>query len=602
MKFKSTLILLLATLLAGGGLYYLIKVKKVPTSDEVTQREHRVLTLKAGDITGLEIQGVDRNFAFERKDGKWFLKRPLQVAANASEIEGVLSTLEFMEARRILTSADLREAKRSLSDYGLEKPRLVAHLATRNGEIVLHIGNEARQGDALYIQVAGNPAVFLVSKDLATRLDKKLDDYRERTLFDFTEAQVSRLEIRNGSKLVEFNKTNSVWRITQPLTSQAESSKVSDLLQQTTALRAIDFLSDDPTAAKEYGLEDATQEISMRLERNDAPYGLVIGNKLKTDDKKVAARVKGQNSIISIPSSFVAEMTSPLSDFRDHALAQFNPSEVNSVEVRTRQVSFTVQRSDDGWKIVEPEKIDADGEMVEQFLTKLNSVRIKEFVADVATDADKLGLKPAISGIVLKGKSLSSVASTNEVTFLDLSLGKDDPARKLTFAQIAGESSIYGLDSAEVAELPHNTMDLRSRVLFQIKKEALISIQEKHVKNTVTLEKDASGAWKVTEQPQAVPDPTATEMVVNQMERFAVQKIIGTALNPMVKQYGLENPFLTLLVTHQVDDNPVTEEILVGHENAQKKYFVLWKNQLLICEISPEQHQSLMRDLVKTKP
>ncbi len=601
MKFKSTLILLLIAMISGGGLYFLIKIKKVPTTEQRVEQERHVVQLKAGEVSAIEIQGLDRNFQFEKRDGKWFFVKPLQVRANGAELEGLLSTIEFLQSRRMLMPEDLAEAKRTLGDYGLEKPRFLARLTARSGEVVIHVGNEARQGDALYIQIDGNPSVYLVSKDLAKRLDKKVEDYRERALFDFPELEVARMEIRNGSAFCEFNKTNGIWRITQPLGARADASRVNEMIRQLAALRAVDFLSEDPAAAKEYGLEDATQQISVGLERGDVPHVLMLGARLKMDDKKVAARVKGQNSIISIPATYAMGLAAPLAEFRDHTLVTFNPPEVTSIEVRTRQIGFSLERQESGWRLVRPDNRPADAEMVERFLSRLASLQIKEFVADVSTDVEKYGLKPALSSIAVRGKSLTDVGATNETVFLDLALGKSDSGRKIVYAQGGGESSVYGLDEAVVNEFPRSTVELLSRVLFQINKEEIASIQQKRGKVVQTLQKEASGSWRIQEAPQAVLDETALQTFLNQFERFSVQQIVGTALNSTIKQYGLDNPLCTLLINHPVENKTLTEEILVGRDTSQKKFYLLWKNQLMVCEISPEMHQILSRDWLKVK-
>ncbi len=602
MKGKSTFFLLLAAAILAGG-YFLAK-KRLPGSDESAEKDKRVLDFKSAQVNEMEIKGADRDFLFERKEGRWMLKRPMQVRASGTEMDGILSSMEFLESRRRLTREQIAEAKLTLADYGLEKPRasVTLRMFAEKRLVTLLIGNEARQGEALYIQVQGRPEVYLVDKYLASRLDKKLDDYRERSLFDFTAEDVRGLEIRNAGKPLEFARSNQIWRVVQPLNARADREKLGDLIHQMASLRAESFLSEDPSAAREYGLEEPAQEVTVKLVKQDAVCTLLLGARLKNDDKKMAARVKGQNSIVSVAAGFGSEVARPLSDLRDHQVASFEPAEVSEIEMRNRGATLTLQRQEGEWKITQPEKLTADRELVEKLLARLGTLQVKEFAADVLTDVEKFGLKPALGRILLKGKG-GVTASTNAPSILlDLAIGKTDVAKKLTYAKPSDESCIYGLNAADMADLPHAPNDLRSRVLFQLKKDGVKSCVMKKGKIVEGIERCADGKWKLSVDSRGVLNETAWLKFLNHLEHFEVLKIVGTALNTALKQESLDPPAAILQVTHEVDGKTKTEEILVGRETARKTFHLLWKNELLLCEISSEDQQLLTSDWLFKPP
>lgn len=607
MKTKSTFWLLLITLLAAGG-YYLAK-KKLPTTEETAERQKRVLDFKAADVTRVEIKGADRDFLFERREGKWFFARPLQVRADAGEIEGILSGLEYLESRRRITERAYTEAKLTLSDYGLEKPRASVIFRTPRAENTLFLGNEARQGDALYVQVKGDKAVHLVDKFLATRLEKKVEDYRERNLFDFSAEKIALLSLRAGDKHIEISRTNQLWRIVQPLSARADRGKVEDFLRQLAALRAESFLSEDPAASREYGLEEPSEEVSVRLEKEEAIHTLVFGSKLKTDDKKVAARVKGQNSIVAVAASFAAETARSLNDFRDRGLASFAAGAAREIEVRHRGATLRLHKEGNDWQILQPEKVAADSELVEKLLTRLSGIQIKEYAADVLTDLDKFGLKTPFARVTIRAQAADPAATTAGTNatpaavappILDLEIGKTESAKKLTYVKRADESSIYAVDAADIAALPKGALDVRSRVLFEIKKDAIQAVALKKGRSAVEIEKTPEGKWKLGEGASGVLNETAWQRLLNRLQRFEVSKIQGVALNTSAKQQGFDPPAATLSVTGEFDGKKATQEIVIGRESGNV-YAIVWKNQLLMAEISREDFQILTADLL-TKP
>ncbi len=605
MKLKTTLVLLLLGIISVGGFF--LARERFPATKETSEKQKRVLDMKSADVTEVGIKGADRDLVFEKQGGKWNLKKPLQVRASSGEVDGMISSMEYMERLVTLTSKQIEEAKLTLADYGLSKPRVTATFKTQKGDMTLKIGNEARQGDGLYIQVAGDSNVYLVSKAVASRFDKKIEDYRERALFDFTSANTQRLEIKNGAKLLEFSKTNTQWRIIQPLNTRADSVKVENFLQQTAGLRADDFLSEDPTASKDYGLEESSQEISVRVEKQDAPHTLLIGGKYKKDDKKITANIKGQSSIVTIPALYGVEAAKSLTDFRDRHLFTVNASEVAEIELRNRQLVVTLQREGESWKIVQPEKLEADNELIQQFLAKLDSMQIKEFTSDVLTDLDKFGLKSPLSGIILRGKPPVSVESGNtnatQTALLDFAFGREDAAKKLAYVKLASESSVYGVDSTELSGLPREVKDVRSRLLLEIKKDSLKTCAQKKGKSSVAMELSPDKKWKLGEGSQGVLDDTAWLKFQNALEHLRVEKIVGTALNANAKQFGLNEPTAICTVEAEVDGKTVTHELVIGRDTAQKKYHLLLKTQLLVTEISEDLYQTLTRAwIIKPQP
>jgi hypothetical protein len=601
MKLKNTLLLLLLTI--GLGIGYYFAEKKIPTTQEVEKKKDKIIEIKASEVMEVMIKGVDRDLLFRKKDGKWFFEKPIQVRAKLSEIEGLLSSIEFLQARRVFSPKTLQESKLTLSDYGLDKPRLVATIKSKDSSATLNIGNEFRQGDNLFVQVSADPNVYLVDKYLAVRLGKKIEEYRDPAVFDVITDNIRGFEIKSGTKLLEFARTNNIWRIVQPLSARADASKVEQFLQQTTSLLASDFLSEDPSVLKEHGLEEAQQEVTLKFDQPDSNLSLLLGNKLKNDESKMAAKVKSEKSILAIPSSYRTDAVRPLNDYRDRTLVNYVPSEVQEIELKERQISVVLHRDGEAWKIVQPEKLEADKELVERLLNKFNSIQIKDFATDVLADLDKFGLKVPASTVIFRNKVTESGATTNQSpssTVLEIALGKGDAAKKMSYVKLANESSVYGLDSTEITDLPKGILDLRSRVIFEIKRDALKSAFQKKGKSTTTVNWN-DGKWVLPEGLQGVLNDGALQKIQERLERFHVEKIIGPALNTTAKQFGLDVPVVTYYFNAEIDGKPVVQEVLVGRENAQKKYFILWKNQLLVCEVTRDFYQILTADWL-TKP
>jgi hypothetical protein len=53
--------------------------------------------------------------------------------------------------------------------------------------------------------------VYLVAKDLGESLDKSLDDFRNKKIFDFAFSDPTRLELKDGGKDTVYEKVNDKW-------------------------------------------------------------------------------------------------------------------------------------------------------------------------------------------------------------------------------------------------------------------------------------------------------------------------------------------------------------------------------------------------------
>jgi len=339
---------------------------------------------------------------------------------------------------------------------------------------------------------------------------------------------------------------------------------------------------------------DEPYEFTVKLDTPETSSVFVLGPKLKTDAQKIAAKIKGQNSIVSIQGTYTNEIMKPLNDFRDRRLASFNINDVHEIELHHRQMTTFLQRQEGEWKIVKPESMEADKDLVSGFLNRLSTVQIKEFVTDVATDLDKYSLKTPISSVILRGKSDGSSSNATAALHLNLFMGSEDNAKKTSYIKLGDESSVYSIDSAN---FPKSSMDFRSRNLFTIKKDNIKSSSQKRGKNfNVTVLKTTDGKWKLDGNTQGVLNETAWQKFVNHLEHFTVDRIVGTALNGTMKQYGLESPLATISVEVEENGKSSIEEILVGKETSQKTHYILYKNQLLVCQITPEHYQVLAAD------
>ena len=65
--------------------------------------------------------------------------------------------------------------------------------------------------DDYYAKTTAMDGVFKVTKELGEAIDKNLDDFREKRLFDFAESNPEKIEIHNGAKSYFLTRSGEDW-------------------------------------------------------------------------------------------------------------------------------------------------------------------------------------------------------------------------------------------------------------------------------------------------------------------------------------------------------------------------------------------------------
>ena len=177
MKHKSTLLLLVAVVIAGLVAYSL---SKKPTSAEAARQRRRLLPdLHAGEVKRLAIQGPDGRIVCRREGAdEWRILEPVNVRADRWRIEGILDNLETAEK---VSSTFPRD----IAQYGLDEPaRTVTVSLDESGAPAwtLKIGKPAGAAESVFVALDGHEGVFAVDKDVTDRTAVTVMNLRSRAL------------------------------------------------------------------------------------------------------------------------------------------------------------------------------------------------------------------------------------------------------------------------------------------------------------------------------------------------------------------------------------------------------------------------------------
>ncbi len=189
-------------------------------------------------VTSIEASGADLDVAIEKRNGTWFLTRPLDAAADSSTVAQVLDDLSALEFRNVVSTHPERHGR-----YGVDSAATELTVAWEGGSRVIVIGNP--NAGSNYVRLGGDAAVYRSGQRL--RVPDSVDDWRDKTIIDLSPDQITKVSIVGPDRSVELERRTDLWTLTnagEPM--QADSAAMQRYLDRFHPMLADGFVDQAP--------------------------------------------------------------------------------------------------------------------------------------------------------------------------------------------------------------------------------------------------------------------------------------------------------------------------------------------------------------------
>lgn len=190
-------------------------------------RDKRLLTANPDKISRIELIRKNQTIEFGRNKDEWQILQPKPLRADNSQVSQLIRTLT--DARMDLTGSSA-DAKAIASAFAHAAPVATAKLTDESGTQDLEV---RKNKDDYYAKSSLVEGEYKVSSDLGTALDKSLDDFRNKKLFDFGFDDPNKIELHLGSKAYYLTRSGDDWwsngKKMDPGTVQTLVAKLRDL-------------------------------------------------------------------------------------------------------------------------------------------------------------------------------------------------------------------------------------------------------------------------------------------------------------------------------------------------------------------------------------
>jgi hypothetical protein len=202
-KDKTQKLLLGADTPAGGAVYAMLSGDpRLFTVSSYTKtsldkslndlRDKRLLPVDADKVSQIDVLRKNSDIEFGRNKDNWQIVKPKPMRADSVQVGDLVRDLT--NAKMDLSSAD---AKQEASEFSHAAPVATAKITDESGTQQLQV---RKVKDTYYAKSSAVEGAYKVDSGLGKTLEKNLDDFRDKKLFDFGYNAPNKIELHNADK------------------------------------------------------------------------------------------------------------------------------------------------------------------------------------------------------------------------------------------------------------------------------------------------------------------------------------------------------------------------------------------------------------------
>lgn len=198
-------------------------------------RDKRLLTFDQDKLIRVELTAKGQTVEFGKNaQNEWQIVKPRPLRADSFQVEELIRKLRDAKMDVLVTE---QEAKKAATAFASAAPVALAKVTDAGGMQELQVRKDKDKN--YYARSSVVEGVHKIPSDVGDGLDKGLDDFRNKKLFDFGWSDPSKIEIREGSKLTVYQKSNEKWMSgSKPM----DSPSVQALIDKLRDLSSLKFL------------------------------------------------------------------------------------------------------------------------------------------------------------------------------------------------------------------------------------------------------------------------------------------------------------------------------------------------------------------------
>lgn len=229
-------------------------------------RDKRLLTVSAEKVSRLELIRKNQEIEFGRNRDEWQILKPTPLRADSVQVGELVSKLA--DARMDLSGSDA-DSKKIDAAFAHATPVATAKVTDQSGTQELQVRKDK---DTYYARSSLVEGTYKIDSGLGQALDKGLEDFRNKKLFDFGYNEPGKIELHNESKARFLIKSGPDWWSNG---KKMDAGGVQDLIAKLRDLAASKFVDSgfrNPAIAITVTSEDGKRVETLAIAKSGSNY------------------------------------------------------------------------------------------------------------------------------------------------------------------------------------------------------------------------------------------------------------------------------------------------------------------------------------------
>ncbi|HLX46350.1 MAG TPA: DUF4340 domain-containing protein [Bryobacteraceae bacterium] len=259
-------------------------------------RDKRLMTFDQDKISRVELTAKKQTLEFGRvNQNEWQILKPKPMRADGWQVEELVRKVKDANMD---TSVSADDAKKFASSFASATPDAIVKVTDAGGTQTLEV---RKSKDDYYAKSSVVDGVHKVTKDVGEGVDKALDDFRNKKLFDFGFNDPNKIEFKDGTKTSAFEKSADKWTSAgKPM----DSTSVQALIDKLRDLAAAKFVESGFT----------TPVVEITVVSNDGKRTEKV--QIAQAGDKFIARRDGESSLYQIEANPIKDLRQAASDVK----------------------------------------------------------------------------------------------------------------------------------------------------------------------------------------------------------------------------------------------------------------------------------------------
>jgi hypothetical protein len=548
-------------------------VMKLVRQPALAYRGRRVLDFSSSDLAKIEVKPAKGEpFTVQQDKGKWRLAAPVSADIDSFKAEQLAGDLSRLEATEFIAAESKKDDLEKV--YGLEKPALsitaVFSDANKPAQTLL-VGQKRAGKDDYYARLASEPAVFLVSKETHTTLDKDSLAYRSLELWQLQPEDITELRIQKTGPEYRLDRTGETWKLSGPFDATAAVDLVTPIVKDLATLKAERFTANKAGDLGTYGLDKDKPHLRVILkskkesaEKTDKKtsteeHELLLGKSVGKDGRY--ARLAGGDAIFVVADKVAAAVDHEALDLLDPKLLSVSPETIRRVQTSSGDAKLTLAKEEKQWRVTgsPAPPFAADQIAITELLRACSNLRASKFAAyGDKIDLAKFGLDMPATTTTVTLQPTGEKAKPVEHTLV---LGKPvEGSAGQRYARLDKGPGVVVLGADTVKTVSRTYLDYVNHTVFEFNPSQVTGLVRQGDSEALEVVRRGD-KWQLLKPADLAADTPTLETLCGELSGLRAERVAAYPARDL-QGMGLDKPAAVLKIRRNDDKAKPVEQVL----------------------------------------